>query len=317
MNRFRSILVATDFSPAATHAVRRAALIASHHRARLSLLHVVDGDGCDALRRLFARDVDLPLKTAQTRASLARLASEIVGRHGIDVDVAVTAGDAFEDITRASASADLLVLGARRAGALRGRVVGGTAERLVRTCRTPVLVVKDERTHGSYRRILVPLDFTPCSPAALAIAAGLADDARVHAFHAREAGDSLAMHLPDVPLDTLRQVREMEEEQARWRMHEMAARLRIAPGRVAASVGRGDAASAALREALAVDADLVVAGKQGRSTLADFLLGSVTRQLLRQARCDVMVIPRAAVAAARGAHAARTGPARPMHLHGA
>jgi hypothetical protein len=46
-------------------------------------------------------------------------------------------------------------------------------------------------------------------------------------------------------------------------------------------------------------ADIIVAGKQGRSTMADFLLGSVTRRMLAQAACDVLILPRAAAEAWR------------------
>jgi len=38
-------------------------------------------------------------------------------------------------------------------------------------------------------------------------------------------------------------------------------------------------------------ADLVVAGKHGQSEVIDLLLGSMTKHLLREAACDVLVVP--------------------------
>jgi nucleotide-binding universal stress UspA family protein len=40
-----------------------------------------------------------------------------------------------------------------------------------------------------------------------------------------------------------------------------------------------------------LDADLIVAGKQGRSTLGEFLLGSVSRRILAECRCDMLIVP--------------------------
>ena len=37
------------------------------------------------------------------------------------------------------------------------------------------------------------------------------------------------------------------------------------------------------------DADLIVIGRQGRSMVADTLLGSVARRVLADAQCDVLV----------------------------
>lgn len=42
MNALRKILVATDLSPRADHAVTRAAQLAGMHRAALTVLHVVE-----------------------------------------------------------------------------------------------------------------------------------------------------------------------------------------------------------------------------------------------------------------------------------
>jgi len=38
-------------------------------------------------------------------------------------------------------------------------------------------------------------------------------------------------------------------------------------------------------------ADLVVTGKHGASEIVDLLLGSMTKHLLRETGCDVLVVP--------------------------
>jgi hypothetical protein len=47
-----------------------------------------------------------------------------------------------------------------------------------------------------------------------------------------------------------------------------------------------------LRHAHRLGADLIVAGKQGRSTLGSFLLGSVSSRVLSEATCDMLIVPR-------------------------
>src|SRR5688572_23188848 len=98
MTRFKSILVATDFSDNATHAVRKAALLAEHHAARLTLLHVVDPAGFKPLRQWFSPSIDLDLKAAQAHAALRRFAAEINGKHGVPARFRVAIGESFDEI---------------------------------------------------------------------------------------------------------------------------------------------------------------------------------------------------------------------------
>ena len=70
MTPFTSILVATDFSIDGNNAVRRAALLAHAHGARLKLVHVLDPAGCKPLRDWFSPSIDIDL--SRCRAAKAR-----------------------------------------------------------------------------------------------------------------------------------------------------------------------------------------------------------------------------------------------------
>jgi len=76
MTRFTSILVAPDFSIDGNNAVRRAALLAHEHGARLKLVHVLDPAGCQSLRDWFSASVDIDLPG---RRGLARSAAALAG----------------------------------------------------------------------------------------------------------------------------------------------------------------------------------------------------------------------------------------------
>ena len=292
MTQFRSILVATDFSVDGNNAVRRAALLAREHDARLSLLHVVKPAGCKPLREWFSPSIDIDLKSAQARTTLRRFAAEIAGRHDVVANLELRVGDALEEMLRASERADLVVLGQRGSNPFKDLVIGNTADRLLRTCRRPVLIVK-QAAEGPYRRVLVPVDFTPSSDAAVGAAALLAPDAGIHVFHALRSMREAGLREADVPEAVIRASRAREEAGVIARMRRSVARLGLDSRRMSFTLGRGSAARPALHSQT-LDADLIVAGKQGRSTLAPFLPGSDSNRLLAGSRCDMLIVPRPA-----------------------
>lgn len=291
MAPFRSILVATDFSVDGNNAVRRAALLAQQHDARLSMLHVVKTAGNKPLREWFSPSIDIELKSAQARATLRRFAAEIAGRHDVVTNIELRVGDALEEVLRASERADLVVLGQRGNNPFRDLVIGKTADRLLRACRCPVLIVK-QSADDPYRRVLVPVDFTPCSDAAVRAAAFLAPDTGIQVFHAIGPARDARLRAADVPEPIIRESRAKEEAGLIARMRRSVARLGLDSRRMSFALGRGPAARSALHKAQTLGADLIVAGKQGRSTMAAFLLGSVSKRLLAGSSCDMLVIPR-------------------------
>ena len=120
MTSFISILAATDFSVDGNNAVRRAALLAHEHGARLHILHVLNPAGGKPLRDWFSPTLDLDLKAAQARDALRHLAVEISGAHDLTASVEVAVGNPFETLMKASEHVDLVVLGRRGRGHLKG-----------------------------------------------------------------------------------------------------------------------------------------------------------------------------------------------------
>jgi nucleotide-binding universal stress UspA family protein len=143
--------------------------------------------------------------------------------------------------------------------------------------------------------IVVGVDGSEPSRAALAWAVEEAElrDARVAAIHAwvfvppgplAEPG-----MMPAAGVDFARMLK-AEEDAARA---ELESALEAAfpdgiPERVEPKLVDGDPAQ--VLEAEAADADLAVVGSRGRSALASALLGSVSRHLVHNARCPVVVV---------------------------
>ena len=65
---------------------------------------------------------------------------------------------------------------------LRDLILGTTAERLLRTCKRPVLVVK-RPPEAPYEHVVVPVDFSLSAPA-LTMARQIAPNARITIIHA-------------------------------------------------------------------------------------------------------------------------------------
>lgn len=291
MTSITSLLAAADFSPEGDNAVRRAALLAREHSARLHILHVVKAAGCKPLRDWFYPTMDIDLRTVQARAALQRVAVEITAAYDVTPTVEVVVGDPFETLLRSSDRADLVVLGRRSRGGFGDLLVGGTADRLLRTCRRPVLVVRTA-VKQCYRRVMVPIDFSASSDAAIRVAAQMRREAILQVFHAINSQRDAMLRDADVPEHIIIETRLMEEAGTKARMRRKVAGLGLDCAPMSFALAYGPPVRSTLRHARKLGADLIVAGKQGRSTVGDFLLGSVCSRILSEAACDMLIVPR-------------------------
>ncbi|HRH17877.1 MAG TPA: universal stress protein [Aquabacterium sp.] len=291
MTRFKSILAATDFSADGNNAVRRAALLAHEHGAQLHILHVLKLSRLKPLRDWFAPTMDIDLKGAQARATLRRIAVEILGSYDVNATVEVEVGDPLTALMRASKGADLVVVGQRGHSRFSGLLAGRTADRLLRTCQLPILAVRTPVEH-SYRRVLLPIDFTLSSDAAIQVAAQIRREASMLVFHAINSRSDFVLRGADLPEHIIREARLMEEERTNARMRRKVDGLGLDCIPLSFALVYGPAVRSTLRQAQQLRADLIVAGKQGRSTLLGFLYCSVSSSVLSEAACDVLIVPR-------------------------
>jgi nucleotide-binding universal stress UspA family protein len=289
MRTHGKVLVAVDFSDDSLHAARRAALVAAQLQARLELLHVMSPASHATMRNLL-RSSGVPGSNLTTgiRERLVTLAAELGGIARIEARAKVTIGDAREAIASAEAEAQLVVLGARGWNPLRDRILGTTAERLLRMCRRPVLVVQ-RQAKREYQRVIAALDYSPNALRALEVATRIAPQAQttlVHVFSAPFEGKLRYAGVDDGIL------REYLVQARRDALAQMSAFLAQAPGdasRLSRAVLHGHPTRVLLDRAKLARADLLVVGKHGRSAAEEFFLGSVTRHILSSAKCDVLV----------------------------
>ena len=144
MINLKRILVPTDFSESARHALLYGTSFAREYEGELLLLHVVEN-----LTVGYASDL-FPVPMAEVfdeisgyaKAELAKLGAE-VREKGIAVRELVVQGKPSAEIVRVAReeTADMIVLGTHGKGMLDKALFGSTAERVIRRAPCPVLTV--------------------------------------------------------------------------------------------------------------------------------------------------------------------------------
>jgi nucleotide-binding universal stress UspA family protein len=283
-NRTRHILCATDLTERSADAWDRAVSLARQSGARLTLLHVVEPHQPERIARMQA---------SRAYIELLSHAEQAAGPNGILVDVVVRRGKLRETIasTADEWNADLIVVGAPRSRRL-DSIVGTTAERLVRTAKRAVLVVRRE-VRGAYRQVALAADLSDASSAMLRTAVHLAalDGASASVIHAHHLPYDGMMRSAGADASAIRSYRRSAQEEARRRLRSISteAGLRNALTRV---IVRHEPPAAAIGSVLELERpELLAIGASRWFLLKRLLIGSVADRLLRAATCDVLVVP--------------------------
>lgn len=290
MSSIDPVLVAVDFSDDARRAAHRAAVVAAEQGARLGLLHVLSNASAASLRDLLRPHAGVQEQVlAGVRTMLDELASDLAARTGVAATPRAEQGEVLPAILAAAQQAALLVVGAHGWNPLRDLILGSTAERLLGRCRRPILVVR-RPVRGPYRRVIAAMDFSPHSLNALAMAMRIAPGADIVLVHAFGIPFEGKLRIAGVDEERLREYRQQARHQALSEMIATVASIAGDRSRLSHAVAHGHPPQLILAKARQLRADLVVIGKRGRTAAADFLLGSVTRHVLSDAKCDVLVV---------------------------
>lgn len=292
MMTITKLLAATDLSAYARHAAERAAQLSRELDATLELIHVIGRDPLVRLREMMGESFK-PVEQRMldnAHVEMQGVAGLLGKNYGVNAAICVASGAILDVLNeRADATAaSLLVVGARGNSFMRHTLLGSTAERMVRKARQPILVVKQPpREH--YRHVLVPIDFSDNSLRALRLARAIAPRAMLILLHVFDVPFEGKLHMAGVEDEIIQRYRIIERQESLAKMHQLVIDADIVPESVTLLSERGDPWLQILEQEQEHDIDLIVMGKHGKSRFEEFLLGSVTKHVLAQSQCDVLI----------------------------
>lgn len=287
----RHLAAATDLSAPAAMAADRAAHLARDVDAQLSLVHVISSGWMDELRAWLSDSAPWQEKlVAETLGRLEAEASRLAQSSGCAATPVLLDGKPVQALadTVISQEVDLLVVGARGSNPLHHLLVGTTAERLLRKVACPLLVVRQAGVQP-YRHVLVPLDFSPWSDRAVTLARQMAPTAQIVLMHSFSIPFEEKLRFAGVDDATLVHYREKARAEARQRLQDFVLASGLPEGSYSLCLTEGDAPQHILIQAQERGCDLIVIGKHGRQAAEELLLGSVTKHVVSEAVCDVLV----------------------------
>lgn len=292
MDRARNIVAAVGQFPQDDPVLARAAEIARAHRARLTIVHVTDGlSGFDPVPAgLDPARIQKQTQLIAREGVEAAIARQVVGV--AEIDIRTETGSPSLRLTELSEEigADLVVMRAHQGGSILEKIIGSTTDRVIRASSVPVLVVKRPVTQA-YQRVAVAADMSDgpgAAPHCVAALFPLAGLYLIHVVHfplqfetvMLRAGSSLA----GIAAHRGALIRE-----AKAYLRDLSKTLDQRPLRSAVRVVVGDPATSLVRATWSPKVDLIALGAGSTGRLRRALLGRVTRRVLRNAACDVLI----------------------------
>ena len=294
-----SILVGIDFSPSSRVALDDAVRIAFWSGSSVRATHVIDRSLTDDLRKLRRHNVAFARMTMHDiNADWAEFARGV--NRGASVPFDVRIDDRTSGLLRSveNESADLVVVGTQAAESDRRRS-DGIVSACIENSSADVLVVRAARS-GKFRRILAAIDFSDAS-------ARVAQQA-VH-FASQEGAQLIFVHLSEAPwtgkivpgptIEGLAHHRAENAKLLRQRLVQLTQPwVEVMPAaKIEWRIEVDDEHRAGMSAiATEVDADLVVLGARGPSTMRDRLIGSTCERMLRHTQSCVLAVKPSKVA---------------------
>ncbi|MFM1815083.1 MAG: universal stress protein [Pseudomonadota bacterium] len=283
-------LVATDLSDQAGFAIGRAIELAAEAEGEVVIVHIVDETLPENAQSFLTSTSDHMIRSNLSHLPLAdRVAVTVdivTGRP--DVDIAERA--LIED-------ADCIIVGLHNRLLEENRAIEGTlGEQIIRSTTKPTLLVKN-KPKGPYSSVVIGVDFSAYSRAALIAAATLAPKADLHLIHAYQ---------PSLPRPIFRRLSDDEtrskllaEDRARMEAFINAEMTALSSSgtveeqdtsRMQCHSREGDPRDVLKKEAERLAADLIVVGTHARIGMQRALLGSVSTDLINDRITDVLVV---------------------------
>jgi nucleotide-binding universal stress UspA family protein len=286
--RVDGIVVGVDGSPGALTALRWALCEGSLRSLPVTVVHA---GGPDAVSPPvgWTDDETSGYDTGAFLADLVQTAQTQGWADGVDVRTAALEGRAAEALNQAARGADQLVVGSRGAGGFSRLMLGSISDHALHYSRATVTVVPAGFRVTGAGPVVVGVDGSPASRAALAHAAR---EARARHTRLRVVRVRIPLRVDPGPgisagsANPLGTIERASHDLLRREIHTVLGEE--GSREVDAEVHMGRPAAALL--AAAEDAALLVVGSRGRGSFTGLLLGSVSSQCIHHAGCPTTVV---------------------------
>lgn len=286
-NRFKTFIVPFDFSANALEALRLAASLAERAKGTLVLVHGMQIPIMGALNPAVSAEelLESVRQHVERRLRDTLKANELAG----EVVVKTEDPDLWLGEYAALKPAPLIIL-SRHGWSGKHEGAGTVAKRMLRMARSPVWLVGGAGLE--VRRVLAAVDVDRNSDrvAQAAKALALENQAALELLHVRDPRAETG-YLSEIGWPPAIAIFDDLRKQAETALQKLAKDLGEPGCEVTARIASGSPAPAIVREAEAVQADVVVCGKHARSTIETLLLGSTTSDLARSFRGHLLVVP--------------------------
>jgi nucleotide-binding universal stress UspA family protein len=267
------ILVPTDFSEHAENALKVAAILAKKHNAEIYLLHMME----IPMQQIDPINAHSDIPEALFFMKLAHkkfedlLASDFLD--GLTVHETVKADITFNEIkhTCKEFDIDLIVIGSHGSSGLKEMFVGSNAEKVVRTCDVPVLVIKNEHTTFDISDFVFASDFKNDNKETYkqAVKFAKAVDAKIHLLMVSTSNNFITTHDANIRINDF--ISGETFENYTITIHNDT------------SIEQG-----VLNFSKDIDADLIGISTHGRQGIAHFFNGSISEDLVNHANRPVI-----------------------------
>ena len=217
-------------------------------------------------------------------AVLEEAAKALADAGVVDATTSQRTGPVVAELLQAAGAASALVIGSQGHGSAGEALLGSVSQHLARHATCPVVVVREPHDADA-RRIVVGIDGSPTSAAALAYACQRAETTgetvvALHGWHVRSPSTDVWAAQPR-SVDVGERERLLAESVAGVRVDHPDVRLEQEVVLVAPEQALVDASASA---------SLVVVGSRGLGWFSGLLLGSVSQAVLHRAACPVAVV---------------------------
>jgi len=268
------IVVGVIDGPTSRRAVDWAVARAVARRQSIELLSVVGG-----AVGMVGEGIVIEAAIAETERILAEEA-ERISSSGVTVTTRVEIGNPIAVLSAASENAELLVIGSDYRGPGKGPARGSHGIRITAASHCPVVVVPDFDIDDDRRGVLVGVDGSPVSEAAIAFAAAEAD----------RLGEPLTAVIVWTPISAPRNAimaspqayRDGMEQTARQALALSLAGLRSTYPGIEIEEAVAEGFPSVIINELAEGARLTVVGSRGHGVVRRFLLGSISHEVLQR-----------------------------------